>query len=219
MTCIMTTYLATCIACLKATQTPFWPTPALSSSARQARCSPTIRRQAASQIERPADGYWTDPTSIGDTPVATDRFWQVLTRARWGTHMFGVMRREALQKTSLLPNFAGSDRAMLAELALIGRFRCANESLFLKRFHDNGSFRLDHKALREFLSTDDKRYSRRLRQIKAFFGAPKGKPIGFAEQVCVLHAGGRHTASMSSPDGWHKATRVWQPAVMGGGRA
>ena len=77
--------------------------------------------------------YWADVPSIGDTPVAINRFWQVLTRARWGTHMFGVVRREILQQTSLLPNFAGSDRAMLAELALLGRFRCANERLFQKR--------------------------------------------------------------------------------------
>jgi glycosyltransferase involved in cell wall biosynthesis len=131
--------------------------------------------------------YWTDVPGIGDTPVAIDRFWQVLTRARWGTHMFGVVRREALRQTSLLPNFAGSDRAMLAELALLGRFRCADKPLFLKRFHANVSWALDHAELRRFLSTDDKRYSRRLRQIKAFFGAPRGKPIGFlSKSACFM---------------------------------
>jgi len=131
--------------------------------------------------------YWADVPTIGDTPVAIDRFWQVLTRARWGTHMFGVVRRDILQQTSLLPNFAGSDRAMLAELALLGRFRCANERLFLKRFHANVSWALDHEELKVFLSTDGKRYSRRLRQIKAFFGAPRGKPIGFvSKSICVM---------------------------------
>jgi glycosyltransferase involved in cell wall biosynthesis len=131
--------------------------------------------------------YWADVPSIGDTPVAINRFWQVLTRARWGTHMFGVVRREILQQTSLLPNFAGSDRAMLAELALLGRFRCANERLFSKRFHANVSAALDHKELKGFLSTDGKRYSRRLRQIKAFFGAPRGKPIGVvSKSVCLM---------------------------------
>ena len=131
--------------------------------------------------------YWTDVPTIGDTPVATSRFWQVLTRARWGTHMFGVVRREILQQTSLLPNFAGSDRAMLAELALLGRFRCADKRLFLKRFHANVSWALDHKELKAFLSTDGKRYSRRLRQIKAFFGAPRGKPIGFvSKSMCRM---------------------------------
>jgi hypothetical protein len=37
--------------------------------------------------------------------------------------MFAVICREALRQTRLLPNFAGSDRAMLTELALLGRFR------------------------------------------------------------------------------------------------
>jgi hypothetical protein len=131
--------------------------------------------------------YWADAPSIGDTPVAINRFWQVLTRARWGTHMFGVVRREVLQQTSLLPNFAGSDRAMLAELALLGRFRCASERLFLKRFHANVSWALDQNQLKGFLSTDGKRYSRRLRQIKAYFGTPKGKPIGVvSKSVCFM---------------------------------
>jgi glycosyltransferase involved in cell wall biosynthesis len=131
--------------------------------------------------------YWADVPSIGDTSVAINRFWQVLTRARWGTHMFGVVRREILQQTSLLPNFAGSDRAMLAELALLGRFRCANERLFLKRLHANVSWALDQNQLKGFLSTDGKRYSRRLRQIKAYFGTPIGKPIGVvSKSVCFM---------------------------------
>ena len=138
--------------------------------------------------------YWADVPSIGDTPVAIKRFWQVLTRARWGTHMFGVVRREILQQTSLLPNFGGSDRAMLAELALLGRFRCANERLFLKRFHANVSAALDHKELKGFLSTDGKRYSRRLRQIKAFFGAPRGKPVGVVSKLACLMLVAAHSA-------------------------
>jgi hypothetical protein len=133
--------------------------------------------------------YWADVPGIGDTPVAINRFWHVLTRARWGTHMFGVVRRDILKQTSLLPNFAGSDRAMLAELALLGRFRCANERLFFKRFHADVSWALSQKELKVFLSTDGKPYSRRLRQMKAFFGAPRGKPIGLLSKS-VRHAGG-----------------------------
>jgi glycosyltransferase involved in cell wall biosynthesis len=147
-----------------------------------------FEQESGSFIE-PSTGrrYWADVPSIGDTPVAIKRFWQVLTRARWGSHMFGVVRREILQQTSLLPNFAGSDRAMLAELALLGRFRCATERLFLKRLHANASWALDQEALRSFLSTDGKRYSRRLRQIKAFFGAPRGKPVGLvSKSVCFM---------------------------------
>jgi glycosyltransferase involved in cell wall biosynthesis len=141
--------------------------------------------------------YWADAPSIGDSPVTIERFWQVLNRARWGTHMFGVVRREILEKTSLLPNFAGSDRAMLAELALLGRFRCAEERLFLKRFHANVSCALDLKELKGFLSTDGKRYSRRLRQIKAFFGAPRGKPIGIVSKAACFMLVAAHSAKIA----------------------
>jgi glycosyltransferase involved in cell wall biosynthesis len=119
-----------------------------------------------------------DSPTIGDSPIAVERFWHVLARARWGSHMFGVMRREALQRTHLLPNFAGSDRAMLAELALLGRFRAVPERLFLKRFHAGVSWALNKRELKGFLSTDGKAYSRRARQLKAFFSAPRGKPVG-----------------------------------------
>jgi glycosyltransferase involved in cell wall biosynthesis len=140
--------------------------------------------------------YWADVPSIGDTPLAVNRFWQVLTRAHWGTHMFGVIRREALHQTSLLPNFAGGNRAMLAELALLGRFRCANQPLFLTRFHAKVSPAPDHTELRSFLSTDDKRYSRRIRQIKAFFGAPKGKPIGALSKSACLALVAAHSVKV-----------------------
>jgi glycosyltransferase involved in cell wall biosynthesis len=131
--------------------------------------------------------YWADAPTIGDSTVPISRFWQVLARARWGTHMFGVVRREILQQTSLLPNFAGSDRVMLAELALLGRFRCSSERLFLKRFHSNVSAALDDEELKRFLSTDGKRYSRRLRQVQAFLNAPRRKPIGVVSKTgCFL---------------------------------
>jgi glycosyltransferase involved in cell wall biosynthesis len=138
--------------------------------------------------------YWADLPDIGDNPIAINRFWQVLTRALWGTHMFGVIRRETLQQTSLLPNFAGSDRAMLAELALLGRFRCAEERLFLRRLHANGSATLNHKEIRSFLSTDGKHYSRRLRQIRAYFRAPGGKPISPTSKLACLMMVSAHCA-------------------------
>jgi glycosyltransferase involved in cell wall biosynthesis len=118
-----------------------------------------------------------DSPTIGDSPSPAVRFWHVLSRARWGSHMFGVIRREALKRTKLLPNFAGSDRVMLAELALLGRFRAVPESLFMKRFHASASWALNQRELKTFLSTDGKAYFRRTRQLRAYFSAPVGKPI------------------------------------------
>lgn len=119
-----------------------------------------------------------DSAAIGDSPAAIERFRHVLFRARWGSHMFGVIRRDALAQTQLLLNFVSSDRAMLAELALLGRFRSVPDRLYLRRIHAGSSWALSHQELKGFLSTDGKVYSRRARQIKAFFGAPAGKPVG-----------------------------------------
>lgn len=144
----------------------------------------------------PATGCYIDPRTgvtqtadspmVADSPVAISRFWQVLTLARWGTHMFGVMRRETLQKTHLIPNFSGGDRAMLVELALLGRFRCSNEVLFSKRFHEDASCHLNEKELLGWMSTDGKAYSRRARQLKTYFATPQGKPVGLMTKTgCV----------------------------------
>lgn len=132
-----------------------------------------------------------DSTEVSDHASPVTRFWQVLVGARWGTHSFGVIRREALRRTRLLPNFAGSDRAMLAELALLGRFKSSPERLFLKRFHPNVSWALNQRELKSFLCTDGRPYWRRARQLEAFFSAPIGKPIGAsAKFICTTIVAG-----------------------------
>jgi glycosyltransferase involved in cell wall biosynthesis len=133
-----------------------------------------------------------DAPDIGESASPIGRFWQVLSGALWGTHMFGVMRRPVLLKTRILENFVSSDRALLSELALLGRFETCQERLFKKRFHRQVSWALKQHELRDYLSTGDKAYSRRARQVRAFFGAPSDKPISAAERmICngmvVLH--------------------------------
>jgi glycosyltransferase involved in cell wall biosynthesis len=128
-----------------------------------------------------------DGPDVGDSPVAVKRFWQVLTGARWGTHQFGVIRRASLQQTRLEPNFAGGDRVLLAELALLGRFQSSPERLFLKRIHPGVSWALNKSELKSLLSTDGKPYWRRARQLEAFFSAPMGKPIVTLDKsICTM---------------------------------
>ena len=132
-----------------------------------------------------------DSAEIGDHGAAVDRFWQVLSRARWGTHVFGVIRREALLQTRLHANFHTSDRALLAELALLGRFRSSPERLFLKRLHPSVSWTLNQKELKSYFSTSGKTYSRRVRQIEAYLSAAWGKPIGVTDKiVCTMMVAG-----------------------------
>jgi glycosyltransferase involved in cell wall biosynthesis len=138
-----------------------------------------------------------DHPSIANSGSPAVRFWQVLTRARWGSHMFGLMRREALSQTQLILNFAGSDRAMLAELALLGRFQAIPEILFKKRFHEDVSWALNQAELKSFISTDGKAYSRRARQLHAFFSAASGKPIGLGTKATCTAMVGVHSATIA----------------------
>lgn len=124
-----------------------------------------------------------DPIGLGDSFRPAERFRQVLAQALWGTHMFGVIRREALARTRLLANFVSSDRAMLAELALLGRFETLDKPYFAKRFHAEVSWSLDQKQLKSKLSTSDVAYSRRGRQVRAFLTAPWSKPIGIGTKL------------------------------------
>ena len=129
-----------------------------------------------------------DAAEIGDCAASVERFWQVLSQARWGTHIFGVIRRQSLKQTRLHADFFhSSDRVLLAELALLGRFRSTAERLFLKRLHQSVSWVLTQEELKNYVSATGERYSRRIRQLQAHFSVPRGKPIRASEKfVCTM---------------------------------
>lgn len=79
-------------------------------------------------------------------PVVSDRVRQMLECESIEDsilHMcfpvFGLIRRSAIAKTSLIANFPRSDNLLLFELAVLGRFVKIQEPLFLRREHDAGS--------------------------------------------------------------------------------
>lgn len=55
--------------------------------------------------------------------------------------IFGLIRSEILAKTPLIASYIGSDRALLAELALYGRFHRLDQYYFLSREHTQRSIR------------------------------------------------------------------------------
>ncbi|MCG8593817.1 MAG: glycosyltransferase [Kiloniellales bacterium] len=74
------------------------------------------------------------------------RFREVLWLMGWALPLSGVIRRDALLTTSLYATYSGADKVLLAELALIGRFREIDEELFAKRIHRGCSH---YKSTRE----------------------------------------------------------------------
>jgi glycosyltransferase involved in cell wall biosynthesis len=53
--------------------------------------------------------------------------------------VLGIIRTSTLRQTRLIGSYAGSDKVLLAELALLGRFHQLPETLFFRRAHEGSS--------------------------------------------------------------------------------
>ncbi len=74
------------------------------------------------------------PSDLGATAdSAADRFRSTVKRVTYCHPVFGLMRREALQRTARIAPFVGSDMTLLYELSLLGRFSVVPEYLFVSR--------------------------------------------------------------------------------------
>lgn len=76
------------------------------------------------------------------SPNPLTRFFDLLMEWHLCMDIFGVIRREALQKTPLLGYYAHGDGILLERLALMGRFITIPEILFYSRKHADQSMNL-----------------------------------------------------------------------------
>lgn len=81
----------------------------------------------------------------GGAPTAYERFSRIASSRDFCEETYGLIRASALQKTRLQLNYTGSDRTLLCELSLYGRFHEISEPLFYKRFHP-GNVYLDWRS-------------------------------------------------------------------------
>jgi glycosyltransferase involved in cell wall biosynthesis len=86
------------------------------------------------------------------------RFARQILVNHWCFHVFGLIRSDALRQTRLIESYVGSDRALLAHLALLGRFTIVDEDLFYHREHRGRSTK-SIPRLRERRGWFDTRYA------------------------------------------------------------
>ncbi len=83
-------------------------------------------------------GPYTDELDFdGDDPA--DRFGRAMAFNHSCVSVFGVVRLDVLRRTKLIASYVGSDRALLADLALSGKLANVPETLFLWRNHKKQS--------------------------------------------------------------------------------
>lgn len=76
-----------------------------------------------------------------DAARPSDRFGVIILRPHWCVDVYGVIRTNVLLRTELQSGYYGKDKAMLAELALLGKFLYVPEPLFVNRDHPGRSMR------------------------------------------------------------------------------
>ena len=79
-------------------------------------------------------GRYDDNLNLRD-PQAHKRYRKFFAAQGLCNPVFGVIRREALAQTPLIGDYYSSDRVLLGELALHGKFFELPEHLFLRRIH------------------------------------------------------------------------------------
>ncbi|MFM9938002.1 MAG: glycosyltransferase family 2 protein [Hyphomicrobiaceae bacterium] len=138
-------------------------------------------------------GTFVDPDSGVELPVdrvdlaergtPLSRFADVIFHSRIGSHMFGVVRRSALDRTRSIQDIPSSDRPFLAELALLGPFKQTRAPLFRKRFHPAMTWALTGDEERAYVSGSSARYSPRARKLRVYLTAAFGKPVSAMTKV------------------------------------
>ncbi|MGH9961062.1 MAG: hypothetical protein ACREBC_28740, partial [Pyrinomonadaceae bacterium] len=96
------------------------------------------------------------------------RFRDILINTRFCFEVFGVIRSEVLRSTSLIDSYYGSDKVILAELALRGAFHIIPRPLFYRRCHAEQSAAIVERTARERWIGSDSRMT--LPEMKMPYG-------------------------------------------------
>lgn len=101
---------------------------------------------------------------------------------------FGVIRNETLRETLLIGAYTSSDRTLLLELLLRGRFSEVDEVLMRRRQHESRSVRSDARKRNEWFDPTRRpiRTSPRWRLIREFHRAVSRSKYGYRTKI-TLH--------------------------------
>jgi glycosyltransferase involved in cell wall biosynthesis len=161
----------------------------------------------SSRHQAVADGCGTKwPVTPEKNPRLTsadpaERFAAVLLHMFMCLEIFGLIRRSALEQTSLLRSHSGADKVLLAELSLIGRYYLLRECLFYRRCHaaqfssaQSGSYRAMW-----FSGKNSHMFSQQVQLFVAYVRASLSAKLTSEERCQCLSAVWRRAATRGAP--------------------
>ncbi|WP_108668657.1 glycosyltransferase family A protein [Euzebya rosea] len=131
--------------------------------------------------------------------------------------VFGVVRLGQLRRTARIGPYSSSDRTLLFELALHGRFRQVPEVLFLHRQHPARSVHIKGARTRDAWFDPDRatRFTfPRWRLVGAHLGAVRRAPITVPERIATLSTLVPWVARLMGPLG--REVLAWAVHTIGG---
>lgn len=112
----------------------------------------TLGITAKNEIVRPVG----EETPSIDDPDPAVRFREAIEQSGTCFPIFGVFRRANLARSTLHRPYYGSDRAVLAEAAIMGKFHRVESAVFYNREHEQRSINIDDKVQRSLWQTGRK---------------------------------------------------------------
>ena len=101
--------------------------------------------------------------------------------------MYGVIRREALASTALFRSYMPCERALLSELALIGRFCTLDDTLYARRVHAKSACFMSLPERFEYEDTSDSPFRHTFPRLRAFLSSPlRSKAISHRQRLQCL---------------------------------
>ncbi len=132
-----------------------------------------------------------DPHHRAEGARPASRFWDVLVRTMRTFEIFGVIRSNVLRKTHLHGGYYGSDKVLLAELSLLGRFHLLPEVLLYRRCHPGQSSNLGLTQKHSWIGGGRREgwLTLRLRKvIPGYVEVVRGAPIALADKIVCYSA-------------------------------
>ena len=129
---------------------------------------------------------------VGPDPVA--RFDTVIADMRLNNALNGVVRASVLRRTALIPDYDPSDVVLIAEIALNGKIRRLEETLFFRRMSAASATKL--KSREELMATyyvskNFGTYFPAIRQTGGYLGATLRAPLAVRDRLRMLRRVGR----------------------------
>ncbi|WP_084399106.1 glycosyltransferase family 2 protein [Henriciella aquimarina] len=113
---------------------------------------PSLAVAFASTTGIDLEGNEIPPTGLETQSILSDdpaqRFREAITMSGTCFPIFGVFRRDQLERSTLHRSYYGSDRALLAEMAIFGGYKRVEEAIFYNREHPVRSINIDDKVAR-----------------------------------------------------------------------